>query len=168
MLAGKPSKILVPFLILYALMVYFRAATASLHDEYLPDIEAIRWSVSPGLLLFLLAASALITKSGTVSGLAFRASVGGALICLLILVGVPLYSTIFVPPGSGWLPRESRSLQVVLEKAMLAPSFSNRSYGYLVGCIIVAAFSAWLSWLAIRKPTANHSLKADGADAPPP
>src|SRR5690554_4722621 len=80
-------------LLVYGAGVYFRAATASLHDDYQPGIEAVRLWVWPGAVLISVVAFAGLTRSALLWLIARWVCVGAVVVCLFLLVFVQVHES---------------------------------------------------------------------------
>ena len=119
----------------YAVALYFRAATASLHDRYQPGIEALQLVVWPGALLVGVIAGAWLSRSELAWSVARRACIGAIVVCLVLL----LFVSVHEPKSRPWVFPADRTLQGTVHRSLLTPSFSNRSTGSIVGSAIFAA-----------------------------
>jgi hypothetical protein len=113
---------------LYALALYFCAATASLYDSYQPGIEWLRVFITPGGLLFGVFLIACLNSSYWSARLAILSSAGAILVCLLMLAFISIHDG----SASTWVFPENRSLFGTVRAALFQPSFSNRSFGSVV------------------------------------
>ena len=147
---------------LYALALYFQAATASLSNAYQPGIEVLRAVVSPGGLLLVVFLIACLRKSYAAIRVATLASAGALFVSTLMLV---------VVAGHGgslntWQFPEARSLSGTVYLALFQPSFSNRSIGAVAGngflALLALGGSAYLS-----RRRHNQSVQRTGPDGPP-
>ena len=78
----------VPVLMLYALALYFQAATASLSNTYQPGIELLRAVISPSGLLLLVFLVACLRKSYAAARVATVTGAGAILVCALMLASI--------------------------------------------------------------------------------
>lgn len=125
---------------LYAAMLYFRAATASLDDGYQPGIEALQAWARPSLLLAIAPLLAIGTRSTFMTRLAVANSICATLICAILLVVVSVH------PGNAntWQFPQDRSLEETIRIALISPNFSGHSKGRIVVSGAIA-----LTWLCI-------------------
>jgi hypothetical protein len=119
----------------YAVALYFRAATASLDDQYQPGIESLQLVIWPGALLVGVIASASLSQSELAWSVARRVCVGAVAVCLLLLLFVAAHE----PKPRPWVFPADRTLQGTVHRSLFTPSFSNRSTGSIVGSAIFAA-----------------------------
>jgi hypothetical protein len=122
-------------LAVYVVALYFRAATASLNDQYQPGIELLQLMVWPGALLVGVIASASLGRSELAWSIAWRVCVGAILACLLLLLFVAAHE----PKPRPWVFPADRTLQGTVHRSLFNPSFSNRSTGSIVGSAMFAA-----------------------------
>lgn len=137
--------------LLYGMTLYFRAATASLHDGYQPGIEALRLYASPGLLLGVLTVLAVISRSAFPARTAVHACLAALVVCALMLGVVSSH------PGNRdtWVFPQQRSLESTVHTALFTPNFSGRSKGSIAGSAIVA-----LCWLGVASCALRRRRKA--------
>ncbi len=119
----------VPVLMLYALALYFQAATASLSNTYQPGIELLRAVISPSGLLLLVFLVACLRKSYAAARVATVTGAGAILVCALMLASIASHGDSPIT----WQPDGARSLSSTVQVALFQPSFSNRSIGSVVG-----------------------------------
>ena len=120
--------------LVFAGMLYFRAATASLHDRYQPGVEEIRWLVSPGIFISLIVVAAVLTGSRFAARLAYRCS----LVSLVFCTAMVILSVSYRGDKIHWSLSQDRNLESTIQTALLSPDFSNRSTLYLIGISLVA------------------------------
>jgi hypothetical protein len=118
-----------PFLVLYALALYFQAATASLSNTYQPGIKLLQVVISPSGLLLLVFLVACLRKSYAAARVAMATSAGAILVCALMLAFIAGHGD----SPKTWQPPGDRSLSSTVRVALFQPSFSNRSIGSVVG-----------------------------------
>ena len=143
--------------LLYGMTLYFRAATASLHDGYQPGIEALRLYVNPGLQLGLITAGAVTSRSAFPARVAVHACLAAIATCALMLAVVSSH------PGNRntWVFPQQRSLESTVHTALFTPNFSGRSKSSIAGSAIVAL--CWLgvsSCVFLRRKRAAHTTQS--------
>jgi hypothetical protein len=138
-------------LLIYAVALYFRVATASLTDSYQPGIEALRKGIWPSVVLWGPLAVALVRKSPAWMD-ATRAISAGALVCCVVLL---LLVKLGGDAAPGRVAGEGRSLGATVRIALVQPSFSNRSVGSLIGSAAVASITCLASFALGRRARAG-------------
>ena len=121
--------------LMFAGMLYFRAATASLHDHYQPGFEEMRWLVSPGVFISLIVVAAVLAGSRFAARLAYRCS----LISLVVCTAMVIFSVSYRGDEGHWSLSQDRNLESTIQTALLSPDFSNRSTLYSIGIALVTA-----------------------------
>ncbi|WP_143226736.1 hypothetical protein [Acidovorax sp. 62] len=118
-----------PVLMLYALALYFQAATASLSNTYQPGIKLLQAVISPSGLLLLVFLVACLRKSYAAARVAMATSAGAILVSALMLAFIAGHGD----SPKTWQFPGARSLSSTVQVALFQPSFSNRSIGSVVG-----------------------------------
>lgn len=118
-----------PVLVLYALALYFQAATASLSNTYQSGIELLRAVISPSGLLLLVFLVACLRQSYAIARVVMATSAGAILVSALMLAFIAGHDD----SSKTWQFPEARSLSGTVQAALFEPSFSNRSIGSVVG-----------------------------------
>lgn len=118
-----------PVLMLYALALYFQAATASLSNTYQPGIKLLQAVISPSGLLLLVFLVACLRKSYAAARVAMATSAGAILVSALMLAFIASHGD----SPKTWQFPGARSLSSTVRVALSQPSFSNRSIGSVVG-----------------------------------
>jgi hypothetical protein len=138
----------------YAAMLYFQTATASLHDEYQPGIEAMKAWISPGALLLILVAGAAFLRSSFVLQIAKSSCKAALLVCVLLFLLVSVHRG----NRNTWVFPQQRSLEGTARIALFSPNFSNRSTGTVLGSAGIALLCFGASvWLCRRTQSNNSS-----------
>lgn len=146
--------------LLYGVMLYFRVATASLHDNYQPGIEVLQTWISPGFLLGVVLGIAALFRSVDSIRTAVRSSLAALIICALMFGFVVVHSG----NSNTWVFPQDRTLKGTIHTALFRPSFSNRSITTIIISAGVAFF--WLgasSRLLRRRKQTIHSSQPPSA-----
>ncbi|MDO5625517.1 MAG: hypothetical protein Q4G71_12625 [Pseudomonadota bacterium] len=134
-----------PCHVLYGAALYFRAATASLTDQYQPGIGALRFAVQPGWLLLVLLCATLLARKPFWPRLTSCVAGGALMLCALLLLWMTL-GTPDTTASSTWQPLAARELASTLKIALFSPWFSNRSIGTTLGSALWATAVLAISW----------------------
>ncbi|THT98807.1 hypothetical protein E9531_13500 [Lampropedia puyangensis] len=133
--------------LVYAAMLYFRAATASLDDHYQPGISTLQSWCMPGALLFGLTLVAVAFRSVLAAQVAVYTSISAIIICAFLLIFVISHSG----NRNSWVFPQQRTLQTTIHTALFSPNFSNRSTGSIIGSAIVASCFLGISGFVLRR-----------------
>ena len=151
---------LVLFASVYGALLYFRAATASLFDDYQPGIELLRQWLNPLWIAAVVWLAALIKGTAVWTQFARDSAATALLLCLLMYLLVASHRGTQNP----WQFPQERTLTNTVQIALLAPNFSSRSKleiavnGALSGLCLVAY---WLQSRRKRKaPNAKTAKSA--------
>ena len=133
--------------LIYAAMLYFRAATASLDNHYQPGISTLQNWFMPGALLFALTLVAVAFRSVLAAQVAVFTNLSAIVICAFLLIFVISH------PGNpnSWVFPQHRTLQTTIHTALFSPNFSNRSKGSIIGSAVVASCFLGISCLVLRR-----------------
>ena len=133
--------------LIYAAMLYFRAATASLDDHYQPGISTLQSWFMPGALLFALTLVAVAFRSVLAAQVAVFTNLSAIVICAFLLIFVISH------PGNpnSWVFPQHRTLQTTIHTALFSPNFSSRSKGSIIGSAVVASCFLGISCLVLRR-----------------
>ena len=133
--------------LIYAAMLYFRAATASLDDHYQPGISTLQSWFMPGALLFALTLVAVAFRSVLAAQVAVFTNLSAIVICTFLLIFVISH------PGNrnSWVFPQHRTLQTTIHTALFSPNFSSRSKGSIIGSAVVASCFLGISGLVLRR-----------------
>ncbi len=116
--------------------LYVSAATASIYDSYQPGITAFQIFFSP-LIWLLIVYAALVICNVCGFRISFYSPLLGGVCALLIVTFLIFVFEILPPPTfSSKSNRETADLPDTIRRALFTPSFSNRSYMYLLGFLM--------------------------------
>ena len=146
-LSGVQVAIVAVVAFVYAAMLYFRAATASLDDQYQPGISTLQSWFIPGALLFALTLVAVVFRSVLAAQVAVFTNLSAIVICALLFVFVISH------PGNrnSWVFPQHRTLQTTIHTSLFSPNFSNSSKGSIIGSAVVALCFLGISGLVLRR-----------------
>ncbi len=144
------------FVAVYAMALYFQAATASLYDRYQPGIEFLQICLTPSLLLVVSVIASLMYK-----GKGYREFLKGAcLACIAVGFALAAFVFLYEAQSKTWIFPEDRTLMNTLESSLLDPVFSNRSIlSVSVNIVFSSLLVGWLFW-SDRRGKVNKAVHA--------
>ncbi len=140
------------FGVVFLVLLYAVAATASLYDTYQPGIEAARHRFHPIVWLFLW--SAIPIALGTLLGrefhslVRFGARIAWIALAIALILDVSICAS--VDRFGEWFPPQG--VQTTLVRSLTNPDFSNRSYFVPTDAALVAGMLVIASSRAAKSP----------------
>lgn len=133
--------------IIYSILLYVFAATASLRNTYQPGIENLHITLNPNNLTILVIGTILLVKK--------RFLVKVSVLFLIFAIIISIVLTIFVSTYQGsigeWVLPENRTLLGTVKRSVFEPVFSGRSTARTTFSGICAVIGYGLSCAVLRR-----------------